>query len=94
VPGQTLPRNIFKKYFSMDFNAQKIFLDFYKNRKGARKDSSMQKKQFWKFQICSGKISKVKKSKFGGKLNMRYVPIYLRQGLVVLSLTSGTFLLH
>ena len=23
---------------------------------------------------------------------MRYVPIYLRQGLVVLSLTSGTFL--
>ena len=24
---------------------------------------------------------------------MRYVPIYLRQGLVILSLTSGTFLL-
>ena len=27
--------------FSKDFNAQKIFLFFYKNRKGARKDSSM-----------------------------------------------------
>jgi len=32
----------FQKYFSKNFNAQKIFLDFYKNRKGARKDSSMQ----------------------------------------------------
>jgi len=33
----------FQKYFSSkDFNAQKIFLNFCKNRKGARKDSSMQ----------------------------------------------------
>ena len=36
---------------------------------------------------------KVEKSKKWWKANMRYVPIYLRQGLVVLSLTSGTFLL-
>ena len=44
-----------------------------------------------KIQICSGKKSR--KAKLW-RVNMRYVPIYLRQGLVVLSLTSGTFLLR
>ena len=39
------------------------------------------------------KLEKLRKVKWW-KVNMRYVPIYLRQGLVILSLTSGTFLLH
>jgi hypothetical protein len=46
-----------------------------------------------KIQACSRKKSKSKNKQIGGKINIRYVPIYLWQGLVVLSLTSETFLL-
>jgi hypothetical protein len=46
-----------------------------------------------KIQICSRKNRKFKKSKKWWKVNIRYVPIYLRQGLIILSLMSGTFLL-
>ena len=50
----------FQKYFSSkDFNAQKIFLDFCKNRKGVRKDSSMQ----WCFENSNMQWEKSKKSK-------------------------------
>ena len=46
-----------------------------------------------KIQICNGKNFKSREKQNWWKANMRYVPIYLRQGLVVLSLTSETFLL-
>ena len=51
----------FQKYFSSkDFNAQKIFfLDFCKNRKGARKDSSMQ----WCFENSNMQWKKFQKSR-------------------------------
>ena len=45
--------------FSKDFNAQKIFLFFYKNRKGARKDSSMQ----WCFENLNMQWEKFQKSR-------------------------------
>jgi hypothetical protein len=41
VQGQTLSRTDVQNYSSKDFDAQKIFLDFYENRKSASKDSSM-----------------------------------------------------
>ena len=49
----------FQKYISKDFNAQKIFLDFYKNRKVARKDSRMQ----WCFEISNMQWKKFQKSR-------------------------------
>ena len=60
----------FQKYFSSkDFNAQKIFLNFLKTKKVLEKILTCN--GVLKIQICSGKISKVEKSKFGIKLNMR-----------------------
>src|SRR6185503_18396131 len=46
-----------------------------------------------KIQICSGKNQKKLRKEKLWRVVMRYVPIYLRQGLVVSSLMSGTFLL-
>ena len=68
-----------------------IFWIFEKNRKSARKVSSMHE-CFENSNMQWEKSEKSRKVKWC-KVNMRYVPIYLRQGLVVLSLTSGTFLL-
>ena len=62
--------NDFQKYFLKDFDAQKIFFDFCKNRKGARKDSSMQwcfenSKMQWK------KFQKSRKENLAENSNMR-----------------------
>ena len=76
--------------FSKDFHGRKYFWIFVKERKVLEKFLACM--SVLKIQICSGKIEKVEKIKMV-KVNMRYIPIYLRQGLVVLSLTTGTFLL-
>ena len=57
--GPNFASKDFQKYFSMDFNAQKIFLDFYKNRNGARNDSSMQ----WCFENSNIQWKKFQKSR-------------------------------
>ena len=89
--GQTLLRNDVQIYFSKDFNARKYFWIFVKNRKSARKVSSMHE-CFQNSNMQWKNRKKSRKAKWW-RVNMRYVPIYLRQGLVVSSLTSRTFLL-
>ena len=79
--------------FFKGFLCSEVFFGFlWKNRKSARKVSSMQG-CFENSNMQWEKLEKLRKVKWW-KVNMRYVPIYLRQGLVILSLTSGTFLLH
>ena len=89
--GQTLLRKDVQNYFSKDFNARKYFWIFVKDGKIARKVSSMHE-CFENSNMQCEKLKKSRKAKWW-KINMRYIPIYLRQGVVVLSLTSGTFLL-
>ena len=66
-------------------------MDFFENRKSARKVSSMHE-CFENSNMQWEKPKKSRKAKWW-KVNMRYVPIYLQHGLVVLSQTSRTFLL-
>jgi len=91
VPGQTLSRKMFKIIFQRIFMLRNIFGFFVKNRKVLEKVSSMHE-CFENSNMQWEKSKKSRKVKWW-KVNMRYVPIYLPQGLVVLSLTSGTFLL-
>ena len=60
-----------------------------KGRKSARKVSSMHEC----FENSNMQWEKLKKSREikWWKVNMRYVPIYLQQGLVILSLMMGPF---
>ena len=77
-------------YFSKDFHARKYFWVFVKERKVLEKFLACN--DVLKIQICSGKIEKVEKSKMV-KSKYEIHTDLPSQGLVVLSLTSGTFLL-
>jgi len=70
-----------QNYFSNDFHAREYFWIFVKDGKIARKVSSMHE-CFENSNMQCEKLKKSRKAKWW-KINMRYIPIYLQQGLVV-----------
>ena len=80
---------MFKIIFQRILTLETFFWIFVKDRKSARKVSS----KYECFENSNMQWEKSKKSRKvkWWKVNMRYVPIYLRHGLVILSLMSGPF---